>query len=228
MKPSRSTGSQRRSRARTSVRTCLRARPRGLQRRVHRASRSSRRTTSTVRSADWRTRVLTRAAAMLKGLTAHPALLRLCGCLFVCLFVYSAHSQPRLAGRLFVWFGVTHFAAWRLGCLACRARGQPQAAQVPRERPQARARAGGERTSLARTTARVLLAQYPQKSARLVLGVLTAESRMDDTAQHCRALHLWRCCCALPVGWYRIVGIIASAYSLRCVSRARAYVTLVS
>jgi hypothetical protein len=37
--------------------------------------------------------------------------------------------------------------AWRL-CMACRAREQPHASQVPRERPQARARAGGERTSL--------------------------------------------------------------------------------
>ena len=178
-RPWRSTGSQRRSRARTSVRTCLRARPRGSQRKVHLASRSSRRPTSTVRSADGRTRVLTRAAALSNGLAAHPALRRRFGdCLLVASCV--SHSQPRLLFSVFfvgffVCFGRarSHFAAWRLW-MACRARGQPPAAQVPRERPQARARAGGERTSLARTTARVFL---PQCRRHLYSTLSTAEYR---------------------------------------------------
>jgi hypothetical protein len=83
-RPQRSTGSQRRSRARTSVRTCLRARPRGSQRRVHLASRSSRRTTSTVRSTDWRTRVLGRCRVA--RLDRHPRLAQAVWRFFVCLW----------------------------------------------------------------------------------------------------------------------------------------------
>jgi hypothetical protein len=109
-RPCRSTGSQRRSRARTSVRTCLRARPRGLQRRVHLASRSSRMTTSTVRSNGWRTRVLTRAAALSKGLTALPTP-PCSGSVFGCLFVCLADSRPllRFGFRVFVCLSVCLF-----------------------------------------------------------------------------------------------------------------------
>ena len=90
----RSTGSQRRSRARTSVQTCLRARPRCLRRMVHLASRSSSRTTSKVRSTDRRTRVLGGCLVARLGSPALPCLGSLAIVGWFVRIIIIAHSQP--------------------------------------------------------------------------------------------------------------------------------------
>ncbi len=86
-------------------------------------------------------------------------------------------------------FWLSAFAAWELG-VACRACEEPQAAQVPRERPQARARAGGERTSLEPPR------QCCKSRAAEFCTVLTVpQSTSDDRASsHCRECAQCRAC----------------------------------
>jgi hypothetical protein len=165
-RPWRLTGSQRRSRVRSSVQTCLQARPHGLQRRVHPASRSSRRTTSTVRSAGWRTRVLSRCLVgrLDSPPQATPPCLGGCVWLFVCLFI-CVFSRLSTAASLWL-LGVCLFVLaervptlpqWWLGLAWLGVQSSWAASSCPSSpRETSSARWSRRRAYEPRTTARVL------------------------------------------------------------------------